>query len=146
MDHFSRLKILLHLKLRLLNNVIDRDKPEDRQRAVYKVKYCDCHATFIGETSRKLNTRLTDHKRVTRNSDVNNDIAEHYLQTKHQIDWDSATCITCSIDYYQRLTLESWFTNLEQTPLKGGRKAVAVAVARFLVFWALSGVPKARAL
>ena len=39
------------------------------------------------------------------------------LKTKHQIDWDSATCITYSTDYYQRLTLESWFTNLEQTPL-----------------------------
>ena len=33
---------------------------------------------------------------------------------KHQIDWDSATCIMYSTDYYQRLTLESWFTNLEQ--------------------------------
>ena len=33
---------------------------------------------------------------------------------KHQIDWDSAICITYSTDYYQRLTLESWFTNLEQ--------------------------------
>ena len=52
-----------------------------------------------------------------RNSDVNNHIAEHHLQMKHQIDWDSVTCITYSIDYYQRLTLESWFTNLEQTPL-----------------------------
>ena len=39
------------------------------------------------------------------------------LQTKHQVDWDSATCITYSTEYYQRLTLESWFTNLEQTPL-----------------------------
>ena len=29
----------------------------------------------------------------------------------------TATCITYSTDYYQRLTLESWFTNLEQTPL-----------------------------
>ena len=35
------------------------------------------------------------------------------LQTKHQIDWDSATGITYSTEYYQRLTLESWFTNLE---------------------------------
>ena len=43
--------------------------------------------------------------------------AEHHLQTKHQIDWDSTTYITYSTDYYQRLTLESLFTNLEQTPL-----------------------------
>ena len=30
---------------------------------------------------------------------------------------DSAECVIYSTDYYQRLTLESWFTNLEQTPL-----------------------------
>ena len=39
--------------------------------------------------------------------DVNNHIAEHHLHTKHQIDWESAICITYSTDYYQRLTLES---------------------------------------
>ena len=34
---------------------------------------------------------------------------------KHRIDWDSATCITYSTDYYQRLTLESLvlFSKLE---------------------------------
>ena len=52
-----------------------------------------------------------------RNGDINNRIAEHHLQMKHQIVWDSATCITYSTDYYQRLTLERWFTNLEQMPL-----------------------------
>ena len=98
---------------RLLTNVKDKDKPEDRQGAVYKIKCCDCQASYIGETGRNLSTRLTKHKRTTRNGDVNNHIAEHHLQTKHQIDWNSATCITYSTDYYQRLTLESWFTNLE---------------------------------
>ena len=89
---------------RLLTNVKDKDKPEDRQGAVYKIKCCDCQASYIGETGRNLSTRLTEHN-------------EQHLQTKHQIDWDSATCITYSTDYYQRLTLESWFTNLEKTPL-----------------------------
>ena len=102
---------------RLLTNVKDKDKPEDRRAAVYKIKCCDCQASYIGETSRILSTRLTEHKRAMRNGDVNDHIAEHHLQTKHQIDWDSATCITYSTDYHQRLTLESWFTNLEQTPL-----------------------------
>ena len=78
----------------------------------------DYQATYIDETGRNLSTRRTGHKRATRNGDVNNHIAELHLQTKHQIDWDSATCITYSTDYYQRLTLEIWFTSLEQTPLK----------------------------
>ena len=47
------------------------------------------------------------------------------LQLKHQIDWDSATCITYSTDYHQRLTLESWFTNLEQTPLNRSQQLPA---------------------
>ena len=48
----------------LLTNVKDRDEPNNRQGAVYKIK-----------------------------------------------------CLTYSTNYFQRLTLESWYTNLEQTPL-----------------------------
>ena len=61
----------------------------------------------IYETGRNLSTRQTERKRATRNREVNNHIAEHYLQTKQQIDWDYATSITYPTDYYQRLTLES---------------------------------------
>ena len=88
-----------------------------RQGAVYKIKCCDYQATYIGETGRNLNVRLTEHKRATRNGNINNHIAEHHLQTNHRIDWDSAKCITYTTNYYQRLNLESWFTNLEQMPL-----------------------------
>ena len=109
---------------RLLTNVKDKDKPEDRQGEVYKIKCCQ--ASYIGETSRNLSTRLTKHKQATRNSDVNHHIAEHHLQMKHQIDFDSVTCITYSIDYYQRLTLESWFINLEQTPLNHSQQLPAL--------------------
>ena len=102
----------------LLTNVKDKDEPSDRRGAVYKIKCFDCQATYIGETGRNLNVRLTEHKRATRNGDINNHIAEHnQLKTNHRIDWDSAECVTYSTDYYQRITLESWFTNLEQTPL-----------------------------
>ena len=39
--------------------------------------------------------------------------------------WDSTTCITYSTVHYQRRTLESWFTNLEQTPLNRGQQLPA---------------------
>ena len=112
---------------RLLTNVKDKEKPEDKQGAVYnKTKCCDCQTTYIGETGRNLSMRLTEHKRVMRNGDVNNHIAEHHLQVKHQIDWDSGTCITYSTDYYKRLTLASWFTNLEHMPLNHSRQLPAL--------------------
>ena len=101
----------------LLTNVKDRDEPNNRQGAVYKIKCSDCQSSYIGETRRNLNTRLTQHKRVTRNGYVNNHISEHHRLTNHEIDWDSAECLTYSTNYFQRLTLESWYTNLEQTPI-----------------------------
>ena len=101
----------------LLTNVKDRDEPSNRQGAVYKIKCSDCQASYIGETGRNLNTRLTEHKRATKNGDANNHIAVHHQLTNHNIDWDSAQCLTYSTNYFQRLTLESWYTNLEQTPL-----------------------------
>ncbi|XP_068717299.1 uncharacterized protein [Montipora capricornis] len=67
----------------------DEDQPKDRQGAIYKIKCCDCQATYIGEAGRKLNTRLTEHRRATRYGDINSKIAEHHLQTNHRIDWDS---------------------------------------------------------
>ena len=76
------------------------------------------------ETSPVVPLRLTEHKRTT-NGDVNNLIAEQLLQMKHQIDWDSVTCIMYSTNYYQRLTLESWFTNLEQTLLNRNQQFLA---------------------
>ena len=106
--------------------VKDKGKPEDWQEAVTRSNAATAKTlTFVSETGRNLNTRVTKHKRATINGDFNNHIAEHHLQTKHQIDWDSVTCITYSTDYYQRLTLESWFTNLEQMPLNRSQQLPA---------------------
>ena len=46
--------------LHLLTNVKDRDEPNTRQGAVYKIKCYDCQAIYIFETSRNLNTRLAE--------------------------------------------------------------------------------------
>ena len=98
-------------------NVNDKDKPSDRRGAVYKMKFCDSQATYIGETSENLNIQRTKNKRATRNGGTNNHVGKQHSKTNHRIGWDSAKCVTYSTDYYQRITLESWLTNLEQAPL-----------------------------
>ena len=100
-----------------LANVKGKNEPSNRQGAVYMIKCCDCQATYVGEAGRNLNIQLTEHKQATRNGDINIHVAEHHLQTNHRIHGDSTKCVTYSTDYYQRITLESWFTNLEQTLL-----------------------------
>ena len=42
---------------------------------------------------------------------------EIFAETVNKVASSYITTVQYSTDYYQRLTLESWFTNLEQTPL-----------------------------
>ena len=75
-----------------LSNVKDKDEPEDRPGAVSKIKFSNCQATYIGDTSRNLTTQLNKHKWTTKKGDLYNNIIKHHLKTSHTIDWDSATC------------------------------------------------------
>ena len=79
----------------LLTNLKDREEPNNRQGAVYKIKCSDCQASYIGETGIDLNTRLTEHKRATRNGDANNHIAVH--QQLANRNWDSAQRLTYNL-------------------------------------------------
>ena len=109
----------------LLTNVKDKDDPKDRQGTVYRIRCNDCNGTYIGETGRTLTMRLGEHQNATDKEDLTYNIAQHHRKTGHDINWDSATCLTHSTDKDQRLTLESWFTNLQPNPLNRSRKLPA---------------------
>ena len=79
----------------LLTSVKDRDEPNNSQGVIQKIKYSDRQASYIGETGRNLNTRLTsttcnyrvtEHKRATKNAVANNHIAVYHQLTNHNID------------------------------------------------------------
>jgi len=72
----------------------------DREQFTRSNKCSYCQASYIGETGRNLNMRLTGHKRETRNVDANNHIAVHHQLTNHNMDWDSAQCLTYSTNYF----------------------------------------------
>jgi len=84
-----------------------------RSSLVKLLTVCDCQATYIGETGRNLNVRLTEHKRATRNGDINNHITEHHLKP---LTTESTGTLLNAFPTV-RTTIRSWFTNLEQTPL-----------------------------
>ena len=69
--------------------------------------------------------RLTKNKRSTKNGDKTNHTAEDHRQTKRNIDWNSAECLTYSTNYTQRITLESLYTNLQQNPLNRSQQLPA---------------------
>ena len=90
----------------------------DRPGAVYKIKCSDCEVIYIGETGRNLTTRLNERKRAPKKGDLNNNIAEHHLK---QATLSTGTLLrplpTVPTTNKNAVTLESCFTNLEQTAL-----------------------------
>ena len=113
------------------------------------LQYTCCTQTYNHFTTTTKTNRVTDREQYTRSNaatarpptSVNTAetlacdgpntneqqemVTKHHLQAKHQIDCDSATCITYSTDFPQRLSLESWFTNFEQTPLNYSKQLTA---------------------
>ena len=64
----------------LLNRCNEDQKKYSLLRRTWRLVLAMKRITIIGETGRNLSTRLTEHKRATRNGDVNNHIAEHHLR------------------------------------------------------------------
>ena len=66
--------------------------PEEKKRSVvYEVPCKDCGKTYIGETKRTLNVRLSEYKQAVKRGDPKNGIAVHAHESHHSIDWDGAT-------------------------------------------------------
>ena len=107
---------------RLLTNFKDKGRPEDRQGAVYKINAVTSRPLKLVRPAETLACDWLNTRKQQENDDVNNFIAEHHLQPKHQIDLDSMTCITYSTDYRQQITIDSWSTNLAKTPLTDSQK------------------------
>jgi hypothetical protein len=60
---------------------------------VYKIKCKDCEMMYIGETKKKMEERLKQHKDDVRLKRNTNAIFKHIEDTGHTVDWDTAEII-----------------------------------------------------
>jgi len=62
-----------------------------QMNVVYKLNCKDCNASYVGQTSRLLRTRITEHKNhINRNTTVHSVITDHRISLSHEFDWDNA--------------------------------------------------------
>ena len=77
------------------------------KEVVYEVPCKDCECSYIGETGRNLQKRLTEHKAAVRRGDRNNGIAVHAWDHDHRVDWEAARVLEQEPRYWKRQTLEA---------------------------------------
>jgi len=77
------------------------------KNVVYKLECKNCDSTYVGQTKRKLNTRIKEHKNdINKKTGNHSVISEHRLQKNHDFNWDNPKILDREKIYYRRLISE----------------------------------------
>ncbi|XP_046466612.1 uncharacterized protein [Neodiprion pinetum] len=78
-----------------------------RSGVVYKIPCNQCNMSYIGQTSRQLHTRITEHKRnIHEHEDNYTALTRHAIDFDHSFNYSQASIIDVEPLYYNRLLLE----------------------------------------
>ena len=80
---------------------------------------------------RNMCTRIKEHKRYLLSRDRANNITVYHMQTEHSIDWNNATCLAYTTNYFEPVFLESWYTNAEKNSINICRE-LSATYSRFV--------------
>ena len=98
-----------------LVRVKDPTPAPQRTGAVYRIPCGNCPKVYIGQTSRTLKHRLTEHKRALRSGEAaQSAVAEHAMEEDHIIKWEDSEVVDHNHRYRQRCTLEAWHIRTER--------------------------------
>ncbi|KYM97737.1 hypothetical protein ALC62_11566 [Cyphomyrmex costatus] len=80
---------------------------ETKKNVVYRIKCNDCDVTHVGQTRRKLKTRVNEHRsHIHWNTSSRSVITDHRLEHNHEFDWNNVDILDCENFYHKRLISE----------------------------------------
>ncbi|KYN38925.1 hypothetical protein ALC56_06685, partial [Trachymyrmex septentrionalis] len=81
--------------------------PRTSKNNVYKILCNNCDASYVGQTGRKLKTRIAEHRNHIRyKTSARSVITEHRLLHDHDFQWDDVQILDEEPSYRKRLILE----------------------------------------
>ncbi|KYN29866.1 hypothetical protein ALC57_00683, partial [Trachymyrmex cornetzi] len=85
---------------------------ELKRNVVYKFNCRDCDASYVGQTGRKLKTRLSEHKKhIHSKTSTHSVITEYRLQNDHDFDWQNIETLDVENYYNKSLISEIMHIN-----------------------------------
>ncbi|XP_076043836.1 uncharacterized protein LOC143026930 [Oratosquilla oratoria] len=91
-----------------LTKVKDTEEKENKTGVVYDIGCGNCGTRYIGETGKKLSTRVKEHQRAVNRKDGSSAIFRHCQEEQHEMDWDNVGVIYRNNKKGERLFLEAW--------------------------------------
>jgi len=94
-----------------LNRFIKRGKdiiePLLQNDCVYKIECLNCNMTYVGQTKRRLCTRLKEHSvDINKKSGGLSVISNHRLEYNHEMNWSETTILDIEPSYTKRIVSE----------------------------------------
>ena len=95
-----------------LRSLLSRKKPKQIEGLgfVYRIPCSSCSWSYVGETGRSIGQRIGEHRRAVRRLAASSEIANHVLETGHQMDWSNPECLSRESSHFGRLFKEAWFS------------------------------------
>ena len=101
----------------MLTRVKDTLGMEKRSKVVYQIP-CSCGKKYIGETVRRLETRMKEHRDACQKGALEKSaLAEHAWQNHHPIKWEEATVIDQARTNKELLLKEAIHIRLQHSQL-----------------------------
>jgi len=89
-----------------------------RPNVVYKINCLNCDASYVGQTKRALDTRISEHRsHIHRGSTQPSVITDHRLLMNHDFDWNNVEILDEEINYKKRLVSEMIFIKKQKRGL-----------------------------
>ena len=102
-----------------LNNIIklgkDKNDKFNNANLVYKIKCNDCNASYVGQTSRRVNVRIKEHIKKYPEKDTNSGLFAHTKDNNHLIDFKNIKILDSEIHNGKRLFSEALFIHAQKT-------------------------------
>lgn len=89
--------------------VTGKDKLEQMEKSgiVYQINCNNCEASYVGQTKRKLKTRIKEHiNDIRKNPDSHSVISMHRINYDHNFNWEKTKILDIEQNYSKRLTSE----------------------------------------
>ena len=95
-----------------LNNIIklgnDKNEKCNNANVVYQIKCKDCNASYVGQTSSRLNVRTNEHAKKYSNKDENSGLFLHTKENNHSIDFNNIKILDTELNNGKRLFSEAF--------------------------------------
>ena len=83
----------------------------EKSNVIYKIPCKDCNKHYVGQTGRKLSTRLHEHKLAVKRHDHLSLVSMHQDNYGHTFDWDNVEIMGQARQKKAREFLEAWYSS-----------------------------------